>query len=185
MLTVSICRQTAKMAVSCQHSCAAVQLDGETARAAGMGMIRQRQATDQQKSFVQYLVRENKKPTEAARMAGYLHPKQSAYDLTRNPSVMLLIRQARQTLYQTDLANLAADTLRVVMVDPDAPASAKVSAARTALELAGDLNKNGDGAADGRSLAEMTPDQLASMIDRWEAERADMAKDVTAAQNDE
>ena len=71
------------------------------------------------------------------------------------------------------------------MVDPDAPASAKVSAARTALELAGDLSKNGDGAADGRSLAEMTPDQLASMIDRWEAERADMAKDVTAAQNDE
>ena len=63
--------------------------------------------------------------------------------------------------------------------------TAKVSAARTALELAGDLNKNGDGAADGRSLAEMTPDQLASLIDRWEAERADMAKDVTAAQNDE
>ena len=173
------------MAVSCQHSCAAVQLDWETARAAAVGMIRQRQATDQQKGFVNYLVAENKKPTEAARLAGYAYPKQAAYELTRNPSVMLLIRQARQTLYQTDLANLAADTLRVVMVDPDAPASAKVSAARTALELAGDLNKNGDGAADGRSLAEMTPDQLASMIDRWEAERADMAKDVTAAQNDE
>jgi hypothetical protein len=31
----------------------------------------------------------------------------------------------------------------------------------------------------------MTPDQLASMIDRWEAERADMAKDVTTAPNDE
>ena len=185
MPTVGTCRQTAKLADSCQHSFAAVQLDGETDRSAAVGMIRQRQATDQQKSFVQYLVRENKKPTEAARMAGYLHPKQSAYDLTRNPSVMLLIRQARQTLYQTDLANLAADTLRVVMVDPDAPASAKVSAARTALELAGDLNKNGDAAADGRSLAEMTPDQLASMIDRWEAERADMAKDVTTAPNDE
>ena len=150
-----------------------------------MGMIRQRQATDQQKGFVSYLVAENKKPTEAARLAGYAYPKQAAYELTRNPSVMLLIRQARQTLYQTDLANLAADTLRVVMVDPDAPASAKVSAARTALELAGDLNKNGDGAVDGRSLAEMTPDQLASMIDRWEAERADIAKDVTTAPNDE
>jgi phage terminase small subunit len=150
-----------------------------------MGMIRQRKATEQQKAFVQYLVRENKKPTEAARLAGYLHPKQSAYDLTRNPSVMLLIRQARQTVYQTDLANLAADTLRVVMVDPDAPASARVSAARTALELSGDLNKGGDAAADGRSLAEMTPDELASMIDRWETERAELANDVTPAPNDE
>ena len=150
-----------------------------------MGMIRVRKATDQQKEFVQYLVRENKNPTEAARMAGYLHPKQSAYDLTRNPSILLLIRQARQTVYQTDLATLGAETLKQVMLDPDAPASAKVSAARTSLELAGDLSKNADGSIDGRNLAELTPDQLASMIDRWENERAELAKDVTTAQNSE
>jgi len=150
-----------------------------------MGLIRVRKATDQQKEFVQYLVRENKNPTEAARLAGYLHPKQSAYDLTRNPSIIMLIRQARQTIYQTDLASLAADTLKVVMLDPDAPASAKVSAARTSLELAGDLTKNADGSIDGRNLAELTPDQLASMIDRWESERAELAKDVTTAQNSE
>ena len=150
-----------------------------------MGLIRVRKATDQQKEFVQYLVRENKNPTEDARLAGYLHPKQSAYDLTRNPSIIMLIRQARQTIYQTDLASLAADTLKVVMLDPDAPASAKVSAARTSLELAGDLTKNADGSIDGRNLAELTPDQLASMIDRWESERAELAKDVTTAQNSE
>ena len=150
-----------------------------------MGMIRQRKATEQQKNFVTYLVAENKRPTEAARLAGYSYPAQAAYELSRNPSVILLIRQARQTVYQTDLANLAADTLRGVMIDPDAPASARVSAARTALELAGDLNKGGDAASDGRSLAEMTPDELASMIDRWETERAELAKDVTTAPNDE
>ena len=150
-----------------------------------MGMIRQRKATEQQKQFVSYLVEGNKNRTEAARLAGYSYPKQAAYELTKNPAVMMLIRQARQTLYQTDLANLAADTLRLVMVDPDAPASAKVSAARTTLELSGDLNKAGDGAADGRSLAEMTPDELASMIDRWESERAELAKDVTKTQDDE
>ena len=150
-----------------------------------MGMIRQRKATEQQKGFVTYLVAENKNPTEAARLAGYSYPKQAAYELTRNPSVIMLIRQARQTVYQTDLANLAADTLRGVMIDPDAPASARVSAARTALELAGDLNKGGDAASDGRSLAEMTPDELASMIDRWETERAELANDVTPAPNDE
>lgn len=145
-------------------------------------MIRKRTATDQQKSFVNYLVAENKNPTEAARMAGYAFPKQAAYDLTRNPSVMALIRQSRQTIYQTDLANLAADTLRHVMVDPDAPASARVSAARTALELAGDLGKDADKGGSGRSLSEMTPTELASMIDRWEAERAELARDVTGVE---
>ena len=150
-----------------------------------MGLIRQRKATEQQKHLVSYLVAENKKPTESARPAGYAFPKQAAYELTKNPAVNMLIRQQRQTIYQTDLANLAADTLRVVMVDPDAPASARVSAARTALELAGDLNKGGDAASDGRSLAEMTPDELASMIDRWESERAELANDVTPAPNSE
>lgn len=150
-----------------------------------MGMIRQKSATEQQKKFVTYLVVENKNRTEAARLAGYAYPKQAAYELTKNPAVVSLIRQQRQTLYQTDLANLAADTLRNVMIDPDSPASAKVSAARTTLELSGDLNKAGDGALDGRSLAELTPDELGSMIERWESERAEMAKDITTAQNDE
>ena len=119
-----------------------------------MGMIRVRKATDQQKQFVRYLVADNKKATEAARLAGYAFPKQAAYELTKNPSVLLLIRQQRQTLYQTDLASLGAETLKQVMLDPDAPASAKVSAARTSLELAGDLSKNADGSIDGRNLAD-------------------------------
>ena len=147
-----------------------------------MGLIRVRKASDQQKEFVRYLVADNKNATEAARLAGYSFPKQAAYELTRNPSVMLLIRQARQTVYQTDLATLGAETLKQVMLDPDAPASAKVSAARTSLELAGDLSKNADGSIDGRQLAELTQDQLASMIDRWENERAELAKDITTAQ---
>lgn len=145
-----------------------------------MGMIRKRSITDQQKDFVNYLVREGKNPTEAARLAGYAHPKQSAYDLTRNPSIIALLRQTRQTVYQTELATLSADTLRNVMLDMDAPASAKVSAARTALELAGDLGKNADDPTSSRSLAELSPDELATMIDRWEHERAELAKDITA-----
>lgn len=145
-----------------------------------MGMIRKRSITDQQKDFVNYLVREGKNATEAARLAGYRHPKQSAYDLTRNPSIIMLLRQTRQTVYQTELATLSADTLRNVMLDMDAPASAKVSAARTALELAGDLGKNADDPTSSRSLAELSPDELATMIDRWETERSELAKDITA-----
>ena len=147
-----------------------------------MGMIRKRSITDQQREFVNYLVRESKNPTEAARLAGYAHPKQGAYDLTRNPSIAALMRQTRQTVYQTELASLSADTLRNVMLDIDAPASAKVSAARTALELAGDLGKGSDDPTSSRSLAEMSPDELAGIIDQWESERAELAKDITTAQ---
>ena len=145
-----------------------------------MGAIRKRSITDQQKAFVHYMVSDQQNPTAAARSAGYAHPKQSAYDLTRNPSIMLMMRQARQTVYQGELASLSAETLKQVMKDPDAPASAKVSAARTALELAGDLGKNAEGAGSGKSLAEMSPDELGSMIEQWETERSGMARDVTA-----
>ena len=144
-----------------------------------MGEIRKREITDRQRDFVQYLVKENKNPTESARLAGYAHPKQSAYELTRNQSIIALMRQARQTLYQADLANVAGDTLRQVMLDLDAPASARVSAARTALELAGDLGKNAEAAGDGKTLAEMSPDELARMIDSWETQRSALATDVT------
>ena len=131
------------------------------------------------------MVKENKNATEAARLAGYAHPKQSAYDLTRNPAIIALMRQARQTLYQADLANVAGETIRSVMLDIDAPASARVSAARTALELAGDLGKNAEAGNESKSLAEMTPDELARMIDSWEQQRSALATDITPQTREE
>ena len=89
------------------------------------------------------------------------------------------MRQARQTLYQADLANVAGETIRQVMLDLDAPASARVSAARTALELAGDLGKAADTSGESKSLAEMTPDELARLIDSWEQQRSALATDIT------
>ena len=145
-----------------------------------MGQIRKRTISDQQQEFVDYLVNQNKSATEAARLAGYAHPKQSAYVLTRNPVVAHAMRQARQITYRGEMASLAADTLKSVMIDADAPASAKVSAARTALELAGDLGANAEDMTSNKSLAEMSPDELGRLIDRWEDERSAVAKDITA-----
>ena len=150
-----------------------------------MNLPRKRTLSEQQTQFCEYLVKENKNPTEAARLAGYAVPKQSAYILTRNPTVMTALRLMRQTVYQTDMASLAANTLKEVMQDPDANPSAKVSAARTALELAGDLGKNAEEMSSGKNLGEMTPDELGSLIDRWEGERSNLAKDVTTPQKDE
>ena len=67
------------------------------------------------------------------------------------------------------------------MLDPDAPASTKVSAARTALELAGDLGKDADTHLSGKNLAEMTPEELGSMIDQWETERSQCDPEATKA----
>ena len=112
--------------------------------------------TDMQLAFIDHLVTGNMNPTEAARQAGYAQPKQAAYRLTRAPHIQAAIRQARQTIYSGELTNMAIGTLKTVMTDPDAPASSKVSAARTVFELAGDLGKLSGGRADrtaGRDVA--------------------------------
>lgn len=127
--------------------------------------------TDMQLAFIDHLVTGNLNPTEAARQAGYAQPKQAAYRLTRAPHIQAAIRQARQTIYSGELTNMAIGTLKTVMVDPDAPASSRVSAARTVFELAGDLGKLSGEAGQTGQLAEMSPEQLAQLIDRWEDEK--------------
>jgi hypothetical protein len=143
-----------------------------------MNDIKKSDLTFKQQSFVSYLVAENKNPTEACRLAGYSYPKETAYKLTRNPSVILLIQQERRRLYSTDLSIIAVNTLKNIMQDVDAPASARVSASRTALELAGDIGKNAIDSSDGKDLSELTPDQLGRLIDNWEEQRSKVAKPI-------
>ena len=66
------------------------------------------------------------------------------------------------------------------MEDKDAPASARIAAARTSLELAGDIGKHSQSQRSyEQNLAEMTPEELSAIIDRWEGEKAALAKDIT------
>ena len=65
------------------------------------------------------------------------------------------------------------------MEDTDAPASAWIAAARTSLELAGDIGKHSQSQRKfEQNLAEMTPEELSAIIDRWEGEKAAIAKDI-------
>ena len=118
--------------------------------------------------------------TEAARLAGFKWPSRVAYQLEQSPKIIARIRNERNKLYQTELATTAVQTLKDVMGDPEAPASARVAAARTSLELAGDIGKHSQAnqKMDG-PLCEMTPEELAAFIGHWEGERAKMAKDIT------
>jgi len=71
------------------------------------------------------------------------------------------------------------------MQDPNAPATARVSAARTALELALDLGPNSGKGSEEGSLCEMTPVELSSLFERWEDERISITKDVIPLQRDD
>ena len=137
-----------------------------------MGQV---QLSDRQSSFIFYLVHQGKGRTEAARLAGFAAPRQSAFTLTQSPKIIAKIRQERNKVYQTELASTAVNTLKEVMEDKDAPASAK-----TSLELAGDIGKHSQSQRNyEQNLAEMTPGELSAIIDRWEGEKAALAKDIT------
>ena len=118
--------------------------------------------------------------TEAARLAGFKWPSRVAYQLEQSPKIMASIRNERNKLYQTELASQAVQTLKETMDDRDAPASARVAAARTALELAGDIGKHSQANQKmDQPLSEMSPEELAAFIGHWEEERMRIVKDIT------
>ena len=66
------------------------------------------------------------------------------------------------------------------MEDTEAPDSAGIAAARTSLELAGDIGKHSQSQRNyDQNLAEMTPEELSAIIYWWEDEKAALAKDIT------
>ena len=142
-----------------------------------MPKLKDNEFTDRQTEFVYNLVRLGNNPTQSARLAGYKDPKQSAFNLVNSPKMCARIQQERLKLFQSDLSIVAVQTLKEVMQDKQAPASARVSACRSVLEIAGDF-KAGSKDTD-KSLSDMSPSELASVIDKLDIERARLAKDVT------
>lgn len=133
--------------------------------------------TKKQKDFVSYHVRDGINPTASARLAGYGNPKQSGFDLVkRSPSVMAEIQQQRIKYFHTDLATVATDTLRQVMESPDSPASAKVSACRTVLEVCSLLGKHSTSNDSQKDLSAMNPAELSAVIAKLEDSKLSMAK---------
>ena len=121
-----------------------------------MGQV---QSSDRQRNIIYYLVHQGKGRTEAARLAGFAAPRQSAFNLMQSPNIITKVRQERNKVYQTELASTSVHTLKEVMEDTDAPASARIAAARTSLELAGDIGKHSQSQRNyEQNLAEMTPE---------------------------
>ena len=145
-----------------------------------MPKLKDNEFTERQDQFIYNLVRLGNNPTQSARLAGYADPSQSAFNLVHSPKMIARIRQERHKVYQTDLAPIAVSTLKEVMQDTEAPSSARVAAARSCLELAGDLGKHSQAnqKAD-KSLSDMSVEELSSIIDKLDGEKVKLAKDVT------
>ena len=136
--------------------------------------------TPKQRAFVTTLVRTGCNPTSAARQAGYSDAHVSAYDLQRMPHVAAAIRFERQRYITGELANVATGTLREILTDAEAPAAARVQAARTVLEMSGEIGRKKQDGDDDKPLSELSADELSRLIDRWTEERAALAKPVDA-----
>jgi phage terminase small subunit len=131
--------------------------------------------TPRQKEFVHNLVHLGELPTVAARKAGYSQPRNSAYAMIRLPHIHMAIRQERARYFDVDLANVAAGTLKQIMLDAEAPAAARVSAARTVLEVTREIGRRQEDPTDDRPLNEMSADELTDLIEQWKGERAAIA----------
>ena len=145
-----------------------------------MPKLKETEFTERQDQFIYNLVRLGNNPTQSARLAGYKDPKQSSFNLVNSPKIIARIRQERNKVYQTDLAPLAVQTLKDIMRDTEASSSSRVSAARTCLELAGDIGKHSQAnSKSDKSLADMSVEELSSIIDKLDDEKIKLAKDVS------
>jgi len=136
--------------------------------------------TPMQRAYVVNLVRNGVNPTKAAELAGYQHPKTAGFELTRLPHVAAAVRMERQRYISGELANVATGTLQAIMTDRDAPAAARVQAARTVLEMSGEIGRKKQDGDEDKPLSELSADELSRLIDRWTEERTALAKPVDA-----
>ena len=137
-----------------------------------MPKLKDNEFTDKQDQFIYNMVRLGNNPTQSARLAGYAVPRQSAFSLTQSPKILTRIRHERNKVYQTELSFRAVHTLKEVMEDTDAPASARIAAARTSLELAGDIGKHSRSQLNyEEDLSEMTREELNAVINTLEHEK--------------
>ena len=93
--------------------------------------------TDQQAEFVRSLAQDNVTPTEAARRAGYSQPTTAAWRLMKSAQVAAAVKQAHFLEVDSNLTGVALRTLKAIMEDARAPASARVAAARAVADMSG------------------------------------------------
>lgn len=114
----------------------------------------------------------------SATMAGYAHPKVSAYQALQRPEVQERVLAVQMERINNHLLPLAVGALERILTDPKSPAGAQVQAAKLVFDRAlGD----GSAAAD-KAPHEMTGDELARQLERLRQEAAARARPVIDAE---
>jgi len=136
--------------------------------------------TEKQAAFVSYYAQKGMNGADAARLAGYGDPKQSAWRLLSLPHVRAAVRAARETAINGDLAKLALETLHDLMANESTPAPVRLGAARFSLEMAGHAAGKQETPLHDRPLAEMSVAELQRFVE--EGERALASVKIVPAQ---
>ena len=129
--------------------------------------------------FAAHFVALNGNGTQAAISAGYSvnSARQTAYKLTRNPAVQRLIREEQRRVIGGRLCSQALGVLESIMLNEDAPAGARVDAAKTLLDRGGlpaiPANLIG-GETEFRAARSMDPQDLNTFIARGMARLAEL-----------
>lgn len=134
--------------------------------------------TEREDDFVELLC-EGLSPGDAASGAGY--PARSYIDLLQSPRVSRRVEWRMRSVIRNELAPKAIRLLGRILDDEAASPKVRIQAARFLLERAGYVAPRPPiGETDEKSISAMTPQELADLVEKLEAERASRAKDVSA-----
>jgi hypothetical protein len=139
--------------------------------------------TERQEAFCHAIVGNGGNAAQAALTAGYSN-RSSAYDLQELPAIQARIKQLQGRRISGSMSNKALDVLDDIMGSPAYPAAARVSAAKTVLEMAGHgivaqgqrLRYGLD--AESKGLEEMSTTELEAFVSRQRA-ALDSLEDVS------
>jgi HPt (histidine-containing phosphotransfer) domain-containing protein len=123
---------------------------------------------EQQRELVRCLVSEGRPPEEAAKLAGY-HPK-SVYRTLRLPAVAAAISESIQLDLTAIGAPLAYRVAKSLLQDEQVSARVRADLSIKILDRAGHIAPTRKESPAQKALSEMSRDELASFIDRNQAE---------------
>ena len=156
---------------------------GKISRIIGGQIVQSAKMTEKQERFCTYMVENGGNASAAAYAAGYSDRKQAA-ELMQNPVVLHRIKFLQTQRISGSMANKALDVLDDIMGSPAYPAAARVSAAKTVLEMAGhgivaqgQRLRYGLETA-GKGLEEMSTSELEAFVSRQRA-ALDSLEDVS------
>jgi hypothetical protein len=156
---------------------------GKITRVIGGRHIQSAKLTEKQEAFCLYMSQNGGNSHAAAASAGYSDRKQAS-QLMENPVILHRLNFLQKQRISGSMANKALDVLEDIMASPAYPAAARVSAAKTVLEMAGHgivaqgqrLRYGLD--SEGKGLEEMSTTELEAFVTRQRA-ALDSLEDVS------